>query len=773
MPDGYSILNQDQVSSNQYMNAMDGSQPSAPIQTDMSMIQKNVQAITQAGGTSKDVARYLDSKGIKYNVTPPSTKVTSNIPSSQPTMGNALTGRVPLDKYQAGERNLLGNIFDRPAAALRGAALNPSNPGQGYTKGAINPSAVPTLQDLALNSYYKNVPDFPGKTLVGNIPSAVGLAGDVVTNPANLLGMLAGKAPVGSGMNLGELAAKSAPVKALGKLGQTNLTDLPELAQNAVTNIKNAITPVEKQVANLETKLSDVVRTGISKGIKPTLGTKATLGKTDALYKSATDGVKAIILNKDNLGLTDEAGASVSRVPQSVADYAKAIESTKSRIYKEYIDLAQQAGEQGVKFNASDIVGKLQKISTDLGHSPEIREYAAKMIDQIRELYGASPDVVQSRIQDLNKSLGGYYAGRVAKGQAEVDASVASAMREELDSMISKATGSQYAPLKKLYGSLKAIENGVNRRAAVIANQTGTPVSDLTDIFSGTRILHGALTGNIPQVAEGVGAKAISLLVKKMNSPDRYISNMFKDAESIMNKTSALKSSIPEAVTPEVLNPNSSNIAQKAITGAEKVSPKGLPAPETKYGEGFTATDKPTYNPKGQVGQSFLKERWTDNAGKASLKNVAATAGATVAGIGVAKEVKAMQPAPNKQTIGMKNNNPGNLKGFKMGWQGSSGQDKFGHVQFNTLEDGIRANMKNLQNHQKKNPDETLIHYLHTAYAQKNGANEARFIAKKLGIPATTKLKDLGWNKAAPHLWKIESKMDITEQQIKQALGGK
>ena len=107
----------------------------------------------------------------------------------EPSRGGVF-GKVLESDYQHGERNVLGNIFERPAAAIRAAIQ-----GKGYTSGAVNPTNVPRFQDVALDAYYDKVPDFPGKTLLGNVVSAGGMAADIATDPSSLIGIMGGLSP--------------------------------------------------------------------------------------------------------------------------------------------------------------------------------------------------------------------------------------------------------------------------------------------------------------------------------------------------------------------------------------------------------------------------------------------------------------------------------------------------------------------------------------------------------------------------------------------------
>lgn len=85
------------------------------------------------------------------------------------------------------KQNFIGQTFNVPSAAIRSELL-----GTGYNYGALNPSKIPTIQKSMLDDYYGKMPDFPGKTILGNVVSAGGIAGDFVTNPADMLTTLVG-----------------------------------------------------------------------------------------------------------------------------------------------------------------------------------------------------------------------------------------------------------------------------------------------------------------------------------------------------------------------------------------------------------------------------------------------------------------------------------------------------------------------------------------------------------------------------------------------------
>ena len=121
------------------------------------------------------------------------------------------------------------------------------------------------------------------------------------------------------------------------------------------------------------------------------------------------------------------------------------------------------------------------------------------------------------------------------------------------------------------------------------------------------------------------------------------------------------------------------------------------------------------------------------------------------------------------ETLGQKNNNPINIKAFDK-WEGMTGKDKYGHAIFQDQEHGIRAALKNLKNHQKKNPEQTLDQYLNT-FAEQNGTKEAEFIAEHNGVTKDIKLKDLNIANILIPMALFESGTKLTLEQVAKVAG--
>src|SRR3990167_1762011 len=454
-------------------------------------------------------------------------------PEARP-MVRGFFGDVPADAYARGERNVMGNIFERPGAAVRSFLS-----GQGYAAGAINPGDVPTFQESLLDRYYRSFGEkIPTRLerFIGNVPSTLGLAADISTNPADVLTLAAPKVP-------GVRQAFNALMRS--RLGRTAssaanapISKIPQVIQEGM----RALNP-EGIFQATQQGISQVVKKGISKGVRPTVTGKGTAQRTGEYWRRVQQGVVEIVKNQDNLGFVDELGTPVSRLPKNLPEYAQAIERTKAKVYQTYATLSQQAGDVGARFSAKGIVSKLEEVSKDLKFAPETRKYAGGLRGAIRELDGATPDVVQTRIEDLNQSLKGFYFGRVEKAKAEVDASVAKLMRSELDNIIERATGQQYQYWKNVYGALTTVEKEVNHRAMVALRASPRGLFDLTDIFSGGQVLSGIFYGNPASVLAGATQYAIKSGIKSINNPNRIVTKMFQDVSSLLQRQQAMGSS--------------------------------------------------------------------------------------------------------------------------------------------------------------------------------------------------------------------------------------
>jgi len=378
------------------------------------------------------------------------------------------------------------------------------------------------------------------------------------------------------------------------------LANLPEGVKNDVSNLAGATmvypagklvsaagkegfniardvgtTIISKTPEMLDKQLTGVINRGVEKAIRPSVVGKGTASQTANYFARAKTAVKTIVNNKDNLILTDINGNPATGLPKTLKQFSESIEQSKRSIFDKYHTMATEAGDAGAIFDAKPILTELDKASVNLKNNPQIRQYASDLKAEIGELHGQPPDIIEARIADLNSSLNGFYEGRVSKAKAQVDASVAAAMREELDNNIMNAVGPGYQDLKKTYGSLKTIEKEVAHRAIVDARKNIKGLADMTDVFTGGEIVGGILSMNPAMIARGAAGKGIKEYIKYLNSPDRIVKGMFSDAENLLNRVK-MPQPVMRSATDKLVDNSFSGlegILQKDIPGAVPVQP--------------------------------------------------------------------------------------------------------------------------------------------------------------------------------------------------------
>lgn len=345
-----------------------------------------------------------------------------------------------------------------------------------------------------------------------------------IQNPKNATAIENAKFLIDKYKNLSEMAKESFGTVAKIGGGVLALSGLKPVLEPVTTEAKVALSSLGKIP---ESKVEQAISKGINKGVKPTVVGKKTLARYEGFSDKASEAVKTIAENKDAIKVLDVNGEVVPH-PRNAGEMAQAVDQAKKIIYKKYNDMALAAGDAGAKFDVKPVMNKLDAISKDLKYSKEVRSYADGLKSEIDELHGQPPEIIEARIADLNNSLSGFYDGRVSKAKAQIDASVANLMREELDNKISNAVGEGYQGLKNQYGALKAIEKEVNHRAIVNARKQGKGLIDMTDIFTGADLAAGVLTMNPLLIAKGAAGKGLMEIYKNINNPDRYIDKMFK-----------------------------------------------------------------------------------------------------------------------------------------------------------------------------------------------------------------------------------------------------
>lgn len=326
------------------------------------------------------------------------------------------------------------------------------------------------------------------------------------------------------------------------------LKQAPAAAKSAEKAYSSTATGVKNALKTTQESLDSSIVDNFTSAIKPTVAGKKTSAQLDKYNANVVSAVKSISQNKDALSFTDDLGDTITgRTPQTPAEFANAIDQTKSSIFKQYDALATKAGEKGAVVSTDPIHSELAAVAQNEALrtvNPGAIRYAQEWQNRLLNPDGTaktfSTQTTQEIIKQLNSSLDAFYKNPTydSASHAAIDASIARYFREGLDSVIENAKNiddPSYAALKGQYAALKAIEKDVAHRSLVLARQQGAVgaagLGKYVDIFSGGDMVSGLLTLNPALFARGVAQSALTRFVQYMNSPERAIQEMFRAAE--------------------------------------------------------------------------------------------------------------------------------------------------------------------------------------------------------------------------------------------------
>ena len=112
-------------------------------------------------------------------------------------------------------------------------------------------------------------------------------------------------------------------------------------------------------------------------------------------------------------------------------------------------------------------------------------------------------------------------------------------MRKKLSDYVDEFAGTSpdnktYQQIKNQYGSLKALEDDVARRAAIHSRANAKGLMDMPDIFSGSQAINAVATQNSALFIAAGTAKGIQSFYKRLNNPDTHIEKVFRNVEKLM-----------------------------------------------------------------------------------------------------------------------------------------------------------------------------------------------------------------------------------------------
>ena len=321
---------------------------------------------------------------------------------------------------------------------------------------------------------------------------------------------------------------------------------LPTLLGAKKTYKTTRFDPVSVSTAKINKKIGS----NIQKIIKPALKGMDSRSARQSLLNKNIQGVREIAARKDNLKFTDVDGNIVEgKLPRTMDEHAQAIDQVKADIYNQYNSLAQQAGEAGARVNLNGVKKALVDITLD-DHmkrwQPDMVKRANEILDtSLKGLDDMTPEGVQRIIQDMNASHTEHYHTKTAESgsKSAVDAIVQNNLRRELDNMITKTTGVQYAPLKRSYGAVKSMEKSLNRRIAQEAKKADKGLIDFGDVYTVGQLVRSIGRADPAAGAAGITQSLMLRALERVKSGDARVKKMFDGLDEMIEK---------EITTPEL-----------------------------------------------------------------------------------------------------------------------------------------------------------------------------------------------------------------------------
>lgn len=462
----------------------------------MPLTREQFQKARDAGYSVEQIAEFEKRRNVDIATNEPQSEGLKT--TAEKILPTLLTGATPA----RGERTLMGNIFERPAAAIRATigALGPGGetPLEAYKRGSLYPEEVPTFQEQALDKFSPNTSSVLANFIGGLPASTIGLAADIATNPADIMLMLLGRAPI------------------KGKI------KTPELG------------------------LQDVTDKYLSKAINPSLSGIKTSKDIANFKSSAAMAVDAVLDNASELKFIDEAtGSVVNRLPESLDDFSNAIRQSKKNIFNSYNSMKEKAGQTGAVVDLRKMAGELidEVSSSEIQYlAPDLLKYGEKLAAKLELKGSLTLNEAQDWIELLNNRLKSFYANPVPSEfqKVQIDAKLANSIRKQLTNIVDSEADSKYSLLRKQYGALDKIESTVAKAAFKDAQKLYKGLIDYTDIFTTSEIGSGLITGSPARTLRGGLGLALKSVYKHLNNPNRMIKTMFKQADKTKNSSVSL-----------------------------------------------------------------------------------------------------------------------------------------------------------------------------------------------------------------------------------------
>lgn len=300
-------------------------------------------------------------------------------------------------------------------------------------------------------------------------------------------------------------------------------------------------------VAVPDQKIMSAVKTGIAKGVRPSVFGKSSFSQTEGYFKKAKEAVETIVENKDKLVFTDDVGTVIKgQLPKTLNEFNQAIDLVKRDIFAQYDELAKRTGatidmdpiiKELEAFSRKRVVWTLNKGSA---------RHAMQVAEDLERGGRMTASQAQEFVKEINNKLVSFYKNPTyaEAHSVAVEARIADYLRKQLDEKITAATGEGYGALKQKYSALKAIEKEVNHRAIVDMRKNPKGLIDFSDIFTSTQAIYAIANKNPQLFAASAVGKMIATYYRKITDPNNSIKKMFEAVDNLSAQKGEMNSKL-------------------------------------------------------------------------------------------------------------------------------------------------------------------------------------------------------------------------------------
>lgn len=350
------------------------------------------------------------------------------------------------------------------------------------------------------------------------IEDPVGVAFDVATLATGGEGLLAKGSKIAETAGLvktAETLAKGAEVLSKVEKVTNPLTAIPKVVTKAVKGAKDLIAP--SSVSENITKV--LTNTG-----KKTLGEVA----SNQAVEKAVNAFETIRQNAPNIKVTDINGVEKVFDPAKATfvELPQALKQTKDAVYKEYTNIAKEAGDAGVEFGKKDFKTLDATLEKYKGkeYTPAFSNKAKQFQEALDRFDGkATPEEMQGLIENVNLDVNPLSD----KAGSQVANDFSATLRKTLDDKLEKSGNPAYQATRDKYAQLKSIEKDVITRYKEALREAGAK-PDLIDHITSMDTLYGILRGDPTHIALGVGTKVLKATIGKLFGKEASLQRIFK-----------------------------------------------------------------------------------------------------------------------------------------------------------------------------------------------------------------------------------------------------